>query len=91
MASKSWPVDTLGREIHAGDYIAYPNRTGSALWIRVAKVREVKFDAEIAYLLIDPKRSSNGDFKDTKNALLTRVDRCVIIRDMDEGIFTQEV
>lgn len=35
------PEDRLGRKICIGDWVAFPGRAGSSLWITVMKVTEV--------------------------------------------------
>lgn len=61
--------DWLGRDIRVGDAIVYPGRQGSSLWMRVARVLELKTILkgfpEAAYPILKVKTiSSNWD--DTK-------------------------
>ena len=35
------PIDTLGREIHVGDWFAYPCRSGSNCWLQVIEVKKI--------------------------------------------------
>ncbi len=35
-------VDVLGREIHVGDVVCYPQRVSSNMWMSIMRVEEVR-------------------------------------------------
>jgi len=81
--------DLMGIEIKAGDFIAYPTRSGSCLWMSVAKVVEVTTSKqrwsgdERPCLKVQVRKSSRGWRKMTnKIVTLHRVDNVVVIKQM---------
>ncbi len=75
-------LDLLGQEINEGDYVVYPGRSGSSLWINISRVVSIErkttrwgFKVETFDVLkvINAKRQPRGKVKIVTVQCLDRV------------------